>query len=1169
MAFFLIGFLLYYSFHYEIFPFSIMKLKALLPVFIFLSVTLEAHSQRAEVSRSEYLRTLSDSLEYDLESRRNKAIDWAKTHRLPLRKEMSDGRILELVYLDEFSMPVYYETRNVGAARTTTASFLHPGGALRLFVTGQGMTAGVWDGGRIQTDHRELFPRVKIKDSSIPSNHATHVGGTIIAKGDSSLAKGMAPDALISSYDWNSDLAEMAAEAADGLLLSNHSYGIVLGWGWSDGEWKWYANPDSTYDYRFGYYSVKSQFLDDIAFNAPYYQIVWAAGNDRNDAGDGSRPPDGPYNTIGPEGVAKNVLAIGAVNKLTGPYQNRGSVEMSRFSSWGPVNDGRIKPELVGAGVQLFSSINDNGYAYYSGTSMATPNVTGSLLLLQQLFMEQHGQFMKSATLRGLAIHTARPAGVSDGPDYQYGWGLLSAERAAGMILNRDEENFLIQEVSIAEGEEHTFEFEANGSGDIVATIAWTDPPATSVTPALSKSTLMLVNDLDLRIYDETGETVYLPWILNPIAPVSTATKGDNFRDNVERINIPEPPAGRYILKVTYKDSLANGSQEFSLILQTRDIPVRRSFYWIGGEGDWTDPSNWSLSSGGEPAEEIPLIEDHVVFDDNSFPASDEEQLLTVDADGACYSFNWLTTRKVIMEANNHSLSVYGSIYLIEDNQLQTSLLHLKVIGDQTRNVVAIPGVGFAESSLYFEGSGSWRIDGDLQVRKLQVKAGNVQATDLHMIVDSILVEFGYSDSLDIQNTSIEGLRILDFQSSDFVFRSENSKLKFLSQSDLPDLVELKATGKAFGAVFNPSSLRLVGNNSFRSVNSQGTLDIQGDNLFEELILLPESELILKENSLQVISEVFDVRSTADSLVIMNTDGDAVAMLEVLKYKRFCFDNLQIAGVSITGPGIFNAGENSFVDAKSAGWLTVDCEDILFADFEVQFACTNSMSYFFDRSEGVVDQRRWEFSLNEEIITSSQQDTIMIFTVEGSYLVSLTVSNDAQSETIAREIQVIENMLQPSEITFDGGSRFVSGTQAASYQWFLDGEPIPSARFRTFDNVNNLQGSLQVLISNGVCNILSVPILTSLSDLPDAGREFRLFPNPARSFIQLEMDPGMTLNFRTSVEIIDMNGRVLIQRTIEPWESQIILDVDSLKPGLYVLRVGNNSFSQSSRIIIQ
>jgi hypothetical protein len=1031
------------------------------------------------------------------------------------------------------------------------------------------MTAGVWDGGRIQTDHRELFPRVKVKDSSIPSNHATHVGGTIAAQGDSPLAKGMAPDALISSYDWNSDLAEMAAEAADGLLLSNHSYGIALGWGWSDGEWKWYANPDSTYDYRFGYYSVKSQFLDDIAFNAPYYQIVWAAGNDRNDAGDGSRPPDGPYNTIGPEGVAKNVLAIGAVNKLSGPYQNRGSVEMSMFSSWGPVNDGRIKPELVGAGVQLFSSINDNGYAYYSGTSMATPNVTGSLLLLQQLFLEQHGQFMKSATLRGLAIHTARPAGVSDGPDYQYGWGLLSAERAAGMILNRDEEHFLIQELSIAEGEEHTFEFEADGSGDIVATISWTDPPATSVTPALSKTSLMLVNDLDLRIYDETGETVYLPWILNPLAPVSTATKGDNIRDNVERINIPEPPAGRYTLKVTHKDSLANGSQEFSLILQTRDIPVRRSFYWIGGEGAWTDPSNWSLSSGGEPAEEIPTIEDHVVFDDNSFPATEEEQLLTLDSDLACYSLNWLTSQDVLMEANNHSLTVYGSIYMIEDNQLNTSLLHLKVTGDQTRNVVAIPGSGFAGASISFEGPGSWRIDGNLQAGKLQLKAGNVRAAGLHMIVDTLLIEPAYTDSLDFRNTSIEGLRILDLQSSDFVFRSEHSTLRFDAQPDMPAAAELKANGQEFWDVFNPGSLRLVGNNSFRRFNSQGSLDIQGDNSFEELILLPGSELMLKGNSLQVVGEDFDIRSTADSLVIMYSDDENSAMLEVLKYKRFCFDYLQIAGVSITGPGIFNAGENSSVDATSAGWLTVDCLDILFADFEVQFACTNSLSYFFDRSEGVVDQRLWEFTIDGETLLSSQQDTVLVFTQAGNYLVSLTVSNDFQTESIAREIEVIENMLEPSEVTYDGGTRFVSGTQGVSYQWFLDGEPIPSARFRTFDNVNNMQGSLQVLISNGVCNILSVPILTSLSGLPDDGREFRLFPNPAQSFIQLEMDPGMTLNLRTSVQIIDVNGRVLIQRTIEPWESQIILEVDSLKPGLYVLRVGNKSFSQTARIIIQ
>lgn len=60
---------------------------------------------------------------------------------------------------------------------------------------------------------------------------------------------------------------------------------------------------------------------------------------------------------------------------------------MSSFSSWGPTDDGRIKPDIVADGVSVFSTTatHDSSYGYKSGTSMATPNAAGSLLLLQEL----------------------------------------------------------------------------------------------------------------------------------------------------------------------------------------------------------------------------------------------------------------------------------------------------------------------------------------------------------------------------------------------------------------------------------------------------------------------------------------------------------------------------------------------------------------------------------------------------------------------------------------------------------------------------------------------------------------------------------------------------------------------------------------------------------------
>ncbi len=148
----------------------------------------------------------------------------------------------------------------------------------------------------------------------------------------------------------------------------------------------------------------------------------------------------------------KILITVGAVNKVPS-YSGPESVQMSGFSSWGPTDDGRIKPDLVAAGVNLFSlsAANDSSYTTLSGTSMASPNVTGSLLLLQELYKNLHsGNFMRSSTLKALAIHTAKETGIYPGPDYSYGWGLLDDQAAAKLLLNQNDLDVVVKEYSFS-----------------------------------------------------------------------------------------------------------------------------------------------------------------------------------------------------------------------------------------------------------------------------------------------------------------------------------------------------------------------------------------------------------------------------------------------------------------------------------------------------------------------------------------------------------------------------------------------------------------------------------------------------------------------------------------------------------------------------------------------
>ena len=111
---------------------------------------------------------------------------------------------------------------------------------------------------------------------------------------------------------------------------------------------------------------------------------------------------------------------------------------ISPYSAWGPVDDGRIKPDIVANGADVFSTLetSDGAYGQMYGTSMANASASGTLALLKEHYMNTHGgAVMKAATLKGLVIHTADECGPSPGPDYQFGWGLLNAESAAAKIM--------------------------------------------------------------------------------------------------------------------------------------------------------------------------------------------------------------------------------------------------------------------------------------------------------------------------------------------------------------------------------------------------------------------------------------------------------------------------------------------------------------------------------------------------------------------------------------------------------------------------------------------------------------------------------------------------------------------------------------------------------------
>lgn len=509
-------------------------------------------------------------------------------------KPNSDGSVDELVAVSRDGQPIYYTVYNEDAARSTRADHLNIGGSLGLSLDGQNMTAHVWDGGPTRVTHQEFDGpggnnRVTINDGVTGLNgnsfHAQHVTGTIVASGVQAAAKGMAPRAQALTHDWNNDLSEATSEAASGMLISNHSYGY---------------RADLVPDWYFGAYIDESRDWDNLMYNSPYYLMVVAAGNDGNDNSSNGNPLAGQssYDKLTGHSTSKNNMVV--ANGQDANVNNDGtfnSVVINSSSSEGPTDDYRIKPDITGNGTGVYSTYDNSDVAYnsISGTSMASPNVTGTLLLLQQHYNNVNGSFMRSATLKGLALHTADDAGIS-GPDVVYGWGLLNAKKAAETISSNGGAS-IVSELTLSPGQTYTLNVDSDGSSPLMASISWTDPAGTANSGTANQTTPVLVNDLDIRV--SQGGTTYNPYRLTGINSNGT---GDNTVDPYERVDIASA-TGSYTVTVTHKGSLSGGSQNFSLVVTglgtsvpcTATTPTGLSASNVGSS---TATLNWSAVAG-------------------------------------------------------------------------------------------------------------------------------------------------------------------------------------------------------------------------------------------------------------------------------------------------------------------------------------------------------------------------------------------------------------------------------------------------------------------------------------------------------------------------------------------------------------------------------------------
>jgi len=395
-------------------------------------------------------------------------------------------------------------------------------------LTGVGVQAIVYDSGLIY-EHVDLNDRIIWSEKNRRrTRHATLVAGILGGAGTNSsgLLKGVAPEIQFISYKPDdvgfyylyNDTGDMESDFSEAIQtyhadLASMSVGVLVSMNFYDCNW-------------LGDYESTSQFIDNVVRGNLSESIHFfkAVGNERNLLGPHKDCGDN-YNTISPPSAAKNIISVGATED---------DDDMTYFSSWGPTDDGRIKPDLVAQGLDINSTTN-NTYGYYedSGSSFATPFVSGiASLMLQQFTCSQPYGIIDPlpSTIKAILIQTAEDLN-NTGPDYVTGWGRVNATEAVDWTIYR----YFREETLSDTNDEDVFNFTINDSSEPVkVTLVWDDFPAT---PNNNKT---LINDIDLYLKAPNG-SIIKSWILDPDNPATAATKDGNNIDNVEQVYVASP----------------------------------------------------------------------------------------------------------------------------------------------------------------------------------------------------------------------------------------------------------------------------------------------------------------------------------------------------------------------------------------------------------------------------------------------------------------------------------------------------------------------------------------------------------------------------------------------------------------------------------------------------
>ncbi|WP_332736855.1 S8 family serine peptidase [Flavihumibacter sp.] len=516
----------------------------------------------------------------------------------PVMQEISEN-----IYVQSFDEYVPPKLHNDLARQIMGLDNLIPISSLGLNYNGDGQIVGVADTG-IDDTHPDFQNQIHLiptawgrpGDYSDEEGHGTHVAGSIVGNGAASNGqiKGTAPGAKVffqSIMDGNEELKlpfqlqTLFQEAYNnGARIHNNSWG---------------SSTSSRY-------TVNSVEVDEFVWKNKDMLLVFSAGNDGNAVNPVNVPAGFPdFLSIGSPASAKNVLTVGASRstRKSGGYAefsygvvwpqffpnpplnsenvSGNSNALACFSSRGPCDDFRIKPDVVAPGTDIASPKSSKAslskfwgtypgnkyYAIMGGTSMSAPIVAGCAAVVREYFQKKHNHsasaaLVKAAIINGSKKLTGIDAVVKFGdlPNFNQGYGMVEMTNT---IPSPNHDFYLFFYDNYQNTNEHfkitgqriRLQIHLPANTWLRICLTYTDFPGRAL-----QNNLNLMLDYNLTNQKWTGNEK-LPSLLRMPDTVN----------NVETIVIDNALAGQYTLQVS-ATNIVKGIQDFAIVVTTGNL---------------------------------------------------------------------------------------------------------------------------------------------------------------------------------------------------------------------------------------------------------------------------------------------------------------------------------------------------------------------------------------------------------------------------------------------------------------------------------------------------------------------------------------------------------------------------------------------------------------------